>query len=89
MSGYRNEQWASCKDKALGSIEDWMGITIESRIPIGLEKQPAEREVLLQWNKSLDLPDNAASMWSEALSSKDGTVLATYQKGMHKGKASQ
>lgn len=86
MSGYRSEHWTSFTEQALGSIEDWMGISVDSRIPIGLKEQPASVEVLLNWNKLFDFADNQALLWSEALSSDKGKVLATYQNGMHEGK---
>ena len=86
MSGYRNEEYAAFTDYALGDFEPWMGINIESRIPIGTKIRPSEIPLMLNYDASLGLESNEASLWSEALSTKDGKVLATYKNGMHKGK---
>jgi beta-galactosidase len=85
MSGYRTGHWTSFTEQALGDIEDWMGITVESRIPIGLEEQEESKEVLLEWNKELGFEPNQALLWSEALSTDKGKILASYKKGMHDG----
>lgn len=87
MSGYRTEQWTAFTEHALGDIEDWMGISVESRIPIGLTEMQEPVKTLLDWNqKILPSDQNEALLWSEALSSTGGTVIATYKNGMHDGK---
>lgn len=83
MSGYRSEEWTSFKDHAMGDIAEWSGIEVESRIPIGTERREAEIPVMLNFKESLDMPKPEGSLWSEALSSENGEVLATYENGMH------
>lgn len=85
MTGYRTEEWTSFKSHALGEFEEWTDIEVESRIPIGTERRPAEVPVLLEFNDHIieSLPE--ASLWSEALQSNQGNVLANYKNGMHNG----
>jgi len=87
MSGYRSEYWAAFTDHATGSLEDWMGLTVESRIPIGAKLRPAEIPVMLDFDAGLALPEAEGGLWSEALTTEEGKVLATYQNGMHSGEA--
>lgn len=87
MSGYRSVDWTSFKDHAMGNLEDWIGINVESRLPIGTQRRPTEIPFMLQFNASLNLKEAEASLWSEALSTKTGTVLATYKNGSHNGLA--
>ncbi|MGF1636887.1 MAG: beta-galactosidase trimerization domain-containing protein, partial [Cyclobacteriaceae bacterium] len=85
MSGYRTNEWAFFTDYALGDLEEWSGIEVDSRIPIGLSRRSEEIPLFLQWN--IDSMEKAeASLWSDALSGK-GKILASYENGMHNGKA--
>ncbi len=84
MSGYRNEYWAANTDFALGDWESWSGIHVVSRIPIdpfadGFAEQP---KVVFE-NESEAVP---AGLWSEALGTDQGKILATYKTGVHDGK---
>ncbi len=83
MSGYRNTEWAAFTDYALGDFATWTGMQVESRIPIGTKPREAEIPVLLEYDNSLWIKPSEASLWSEALSSEKGKILATYQNGMH------
>lgn len=85
MSGYRNGEWASFTDAAMGNLEQWTGITVESRIPVGTKPRPAEIPIGLSFSNQLSIEGAVAGLWSEALSTKSGNILATYQNGMHKG----
>jgi beta-galactosidase GanA len=85
MSGYRNDEWTSFKDHAMGDIAEWSGIEVDSRIPIGTEIREAEIPVMLHFKDELNLNKAEGRLWSEALSSSRGEVLATYQQGMHDG----
>jgi len=85
MTGYRTEIWASFTDHAMGDIAEWSGIEVETRLPIGLKRRPAEVPVYLNYDASLNLEKTEATIWSEALSSKKGKVLARYETGMHDG----
>lgn len=83
MSGFRTEHWTAPTDHALGEIGAWIGLEVESRIPI----DPYNRNyaVVPQLSFSFDdLADADCSLWSEALSTTDGKVLATYTNGMHR-----
>lgn len=86
MSGYRNEEWASFTNHAYGDFGKWTGIDVDSRIPIGTKRRPAEIPLYLNFTDDLECEISEASLWSEALSSEKGTVLATYESGMHNGK---
>lgn len=84
MSGYRSTYWTGYTNHAMGDFGDWMGIEVDSRIPIGTQKREAENTLLLKFENSLGINDSEAGLWSESLSSAKGKVLATYQQGMHK-----
>jgi beta-galactosidase GanA len=85
MSGYRTEEWTSFTDAALGDLEQWTGIAVDSRIPVGTKPRPAEIPIGLSFADGILKDSAVAGLWSEALSSQSGTVLATYTNGMHKG----
>ena len=86
MSAYRTEEWTSFTQAALGDMEEWTGITVDSRIPIGTKRRDKEIPLMLNYTDS-SLPESSeASLWSEALSSRMAKVLATYNSGMHKNK---
>jgi len=87
MSGYRTELWASYTEHAMGDIAEWSGIDVTSRIPIGTQRRPKEIPLMLGYDESLGYENNEAGLWSEALVSPDGKVLARYQNGMHEGEA--
>ncbi len=86
MSGYRTKEWTSFKNHATGSLEEWTGIHIESRIPVGTKRRPAEIPLMLDFHQKITTKNSEAGLWSEALSSKHGNILASYQTGMHKNK---
>jgi beta-galactosidase GanA len=83
MTGYRTEHWTSFTDHAMGDIAEWSGIEVDSRIPVGTKLRPAEIPLKMAYNDPFDLPEGQAGLWSEALSSKEGRVIATYLNGMH------
>lgn len=83
MTGYRTEYWTAFTDHAMGEIAEWSGIEVDSRIPVGTKLRPAEIPLKMAYNGPLDLPEGQAGLWSEALSSEDGRVIATYLNGMH------
>ncbi len=86
MSGYRNNEWASFINHAYGDFGIWTGIEVDSRIPIGTELRPAEIPINIHFDEKLDIASSEGRLWSEALSSETGEVLATYETGMHDGK---
>lgn len=86
MTGYRNEEWAANTKFSMGDFEEWFGINVETRLPIGTSIRPAESPTILQFNKPLNLPETQCFLWSEALSSATGEVLATYKNSDHEGK---
>ncbi len=83
MSAYRTPYWTSYTDHAMGDLEEWFGIEVESRIPVGTKRRPAEIPLMLQFADDTGIPEAEAGLWSEALSSENGTVLARYRNGMH------
>lgn len=83
MSGYRSQYYTSFTEHALGDFAEWTGIEVTSRIPIGTSRRPAEIPVYLKW-EHMEIPEQETSLWSEALRSKRGKVLARYSIGMHK-----
>lgn len=84
MSGYRTEYWTAPTQHALGKIGDWIGLEVESRIPIDGYNKEHDKALKLNFNQGQTTSADAG-LWSEALSSKEGKVLATYQNGMHDG----
>jgi beta-galactosidase len=86
MTGYRTEEWTGFKQHAMGEMAEWMDIEVDSRIPIGTVRRPAEIPVLLNFEKGLMTESPEASLWSEALSTDGGSILAFYKNGMHDGK---
>jgi len=93
MSGYRTADWTSFRDgHALGrDLEPWMDIVVESRIPVGAELYDYESPLGLEVSSAklrrrLGSEPLVAGLWSDALSTTRGQVLATYADGMHKDK---
>ena len=86
MSGYRNEEWAQYTNHFLGDIEDWAGITTQSMIPIGASRREQEIPFLLDYDASLKLAPSEAYLWSLALNSEKGKVIASYNGGAHNKK---
>lgn len=87
MSGYRSEYWTAFTDKALGDLNQWTGIEVDTRLPIGTQKMDDSLQQLhLKWNLNIEMSQEQALLWSESLSSASGKVLATYQNGMQSGK---
>ncbi|MEM1134873.1 MAG: beta-galactosidase [Bacteroidota bacterium] len=87
MTGYRTKIWTSFTDYALGDLSKWCGIEVDSRIPIGLKRRPAEIPINLNFSEGINWDKVEATIWSEALSSQNGKILATYENGMHHKKA--
>ncbi len=85
MSGYRTKEWTSYKDHAMGDLEDWIGINVDSRIPVGTKQRAAEVPLKIQLNNELGGDEELVGLWSEALSYQKGKVIARYNSGMHKG----
>jgi len=75
MAGYRDKEWTAFTDKALGNLEEWMGINVEARLPFDDQESPLA-PVKLKWRDGDKLPVN---LWGDILSSDKGTVLARYQ----------
>jgi len=85
MTGYRSELWTSFTDYAMGDLAKWSGIDVTSRIPVGTQRRAAEVPLMLNYHDDLGWKPTEAGLWSEALTSTQGTVLAHYQSGMHDG----
>lgn len=85
MTGYRTHEWTSFTDYALGDLEPWMNIFVQSRIPVEAENPLGYIPLMLDFDPSTGLKDQKAELWSESLSVPDGKVLARYEGGMHKG----
>ena len=86
MTGYRTEEWTAYKEHAMGEMAEWMDIEVDSRIPIGTTRREAEIPVLLDFEDEFMEESPEASLWSEALSTHGGHILASYKNGMHDGK---
>jgi beta-galactosidase len=86
MSGYRTEEWASFTDYAMGSLEPWMDIYVESRIPIDASNPLGTIPLMVEFKDSQFTGTHETAFWSESLNSPKGNVLATYAGGMHAGK---
>jgi beta-galactosidase len=87
MTGYRNDEWTAFKNHAYGDFGVWTGIEVDSRIPVGTKRRPAEIPLMLKSENIIDFENSECGLISEALSSKTGKILARYQSGMHDGKA--
>jgi beta-galactosidase len=86
VSGYRTKEWTFFTEHGYGDINQWSGIEVESRIPIGLERRTAETPLFVDWDPCLGMAAGfEASLWSDALSTTSGKVLARYRNGMHHG----
>jgi beta-galactosidase len=83
MSGYRNEEWAQHTDAFMGKIESWSGISVKSFLPIGTARRTEEIPSGLIFQPDLFITSAEASLWSLALSSKNGKTIATYEGGIH------
>jgi beta-galactosidase GanA len=83
QSGYRTEEWAQHTNHFLGKIEDWSGVEVKTIIPIGAKRRAEEMPFMLDFDAKLYIPQSEASLWSLALWSKNGNVLATYKGGAH------
>ncbi|WP_020529969.1 beta-galactosidase [Flexithrix dorotheae] len=86
MSGYRNQYFGANTDFALGNLEPWMGINVATRLPIDKFADESDINLKVKLNQSYGVEPENAALWSEALTSKKGEVLATYLNGMHDGK---
>ena len=85
MTGYRTPYWTGYTDHAMGDLNAWTGIEVESRIPVGTKPPAAEVPLKLTFAEELGIAQGRAGLWSEALSSAGGKVLARYETGMHDG----
>lgn len=83
QSGYRTEEWAQHTNHFLGKIEDWSGIEVKTIIPIGAKRRAEEMPFLIDYSADLNMEQSEASLWSLALWSKTGKVLANYNGGAH------
>lgn len=86
MSGYRSPEWTQYTDHFSGDLEDWMGIEVESFIPIGTERREKEMPFILSFNPDMGIKDSEATLWSLALNPKKGKEIAKYSTGHHAGK---
>ena len=86
MTGYRTREWTHFTDRQMGAFERWMGITVESFLPIGTERREREIPFMLDFAPSLHIDNHEAALWSLALSSKHGQTIATYLTGHHAGR---
>ena len=84
MTGYRTKEFTAHTKNALGDLEDWTGISVESRIPTGTKIREAEIPLMLNFSNETGIKTAQSFLWSESLSSENGKVLATYNSGMHK-----
>ena len=84
MAGYRTENWTAPTQHALGELGDWIGLEIESRIPIDPFNKNHDKAPKINFQLE-GFPAVECSLWSEALSSQNGKTLATYEHGMHNG----
>ncbi len=87
VSGFRSSYWTAFTDYALGDLEPWMGITVDSRIPIDLWNKETDPGPQIEFVTLPGMTTSDCELWSEALSSAQGTVVARYQKSMHDGRA--
>ncbi|MEX0324031.1 MAG: beta-galactosidase [Puniceicoccaceae bacterium] len=86
VSGYRTDAWTFFTDNAYGDINEWSGVEVNSRIPVGLKRLPKETPLYIDWKAELGmLADTEAGLWSDALTSDSGKILARYRNGMHDG----
>lgn len=85
MSGYRNEEWAQHTTHFFGKTEDWSGIEVKTIVPVGAQRRAEEMPFMLDYTSDLQIESSEASLWSLALSSRTGSVLATYRDGAHSG----
>jgi beta-galactosidase len=85
MSGYRSEFWTAYTDHALGDLEPWMGMGVESRIPVDKFNAKDAQQTEVEFDASIAVGKANARLWSEALYTDKGTVLARYSHGMHHG----
>lgn len=83
MTGYRSDEWTAFQNHAYGDFGVWTGIEVDSRIPVGTKRRPAEIPLFIKSENVIDLPESECSLLSEALSSQSGKVLARYVSGMH------
>ena len=83
MTGYRTEHWTAHSDYAMGDLEPWMGIEVSSRIPVDPYNEDYDQPVEVVMEGSGNLSPSKAGLWSEALETSKGTVLAKYRYGMH------
>ncbi len=83
MTGYRTEEWAQFTDHFTGGLEDWTGIYTVSVLPIGTTRRSAEIPFMLKFDSSLDIPMSESSLFSLALRSPEGKIVATTQGGAH------
>ncbi len=85
MSGYRTEFWTANTDFALGDLETWMGMGVESRLPVDLYNREFDNPQYIAFNRLISTDPQPVELWSEALYTDRGNILATYQGGMHDG----
>ncbi len=83
MTGYRSEYWTSFTDHALGAFSEWAGIYVDSRIPIDAYNVDYDDVLEIYLTDENNLPMQTCGLWSEALFSPTGKVLARYNNGMH------
>lgn len=86
MSGYRNEYFAANTDFALGNLEPWMGIEVNSRLPIDPFTRDHADISEISFSNGSDTSNYNAHFWTESLTSTTGKVVATHVNGMHHGK---
>lgn len=86
MTGYRTEYWTGYTDQAMGDLNEWTGIEVDSRIPVGTNRRPAEQALLLNFANEYGIAQSEAALWAESLSSETGKTVATYETGMHDGR---
>lgn len=81
MSGYRTEDWTAFTDYAMGDLEEWIGIHVESRLPFGTTPMLPEK-VQVVWEDGSTAP---VTLWGDILSSEQGEVLARHKNGLGDG----
>mgnify|MGYP001110530862 CR=1 FL=1 len=83
MTGYRSEYWTSFTNHALGNFSEWSGIYVDSRIPIDAYNVDYDDVLKVYLTGATDIPMQVCGLWSEALMSPSGKILARYKHGMH------
>ena len=78
MTGYRDQEWTAHTDHGMGRLEDWMGIAVEARVPLGGASGDDAR-VELEFEDGSRSP---VTLFGDTLRTDTGRVLAKYRGGL-------